>query len=219
MSSNSPYLDPASIGSSVSPQQQQQLQGQHHHTSSQGLADWMSSSFLPQDTTNNNTGASSSSHQQQQQQPYASSSSSGSRAFGATSPFPPAPPYPSTFSSLSMPYKPPPDALPIMDPPPLPSGSNGGGNHSGGSGGGGGGGQMSMGDLSLSSGAGSGRSNAFDLGPFGMGPGQDVGPNGILKAVTDQVGYLEGESGEPYLKLYYYRVVRPALPSLSSRLR
>jgi hypothetical protein len=29
----------------------------------------------------------------------------------------------------------------------------------------------------------------------------------ILDAIGNQVGYLEGDSGEPYLRVYYYRVV------------
>lgn len=194
----------------------QQHAFQSYQTSSQGLADWMTSSFLPPTATNSPS----------QQQPYASSSSEVSSVF-STHPNahyaqqPLQPPSQSTSSHLSrfsvMPTKPPSDAMPVMNTPPSlaslahdsQQGSSGGA-----------GGRLSGLDLGHRLG---GPSGGFGIGSSVVGgssrngrgkAGTGVGgqssekQEGILKAVTDQVGYLEGESGEPYLKLYYYRVVR-----------
>jgi hypothetical protein len=39
---------------------------------------------------------------------------------------------------------------------------------------------------------------------------QHNGHSAILDAIGNQVGYLEGQSGEPFLRVYYYRVVSVA---------
>jgi len=157
-------------------------------------------------TSFGNTGSGSSSTGQQQQQGVDAASTG--RSFSSTSPFPPAPPYPSTFSAVHIPYKVPPDALPLVDAP-IASGSGTAGL------GGFGMSSLSLGNGLSSSNEGSGgRSSAFSPSkgtsdqPSQQQQQQQDGASqsGILRAVTDQVGYLEGESGEPYLKLYYYRV-------------
>lgn len=194
-SSSTLLLDPLAVGTARSPPLQQGP-FQTSPTAAGGLADWMATSF----------GSTSSQPQQQQQQ--RTDAALTARSLSSTSPFPPAPPYPSTFSSVHIPYKVPPDALPLVD---LPIAS--------GSGTGGGLGGYGMSNLSLGNGSGSsnggGRSSAFSpsKGTSGQSSQQQqqqqpdgASQNGILRAVTDQVGYLEGESGEPYLKLYYYRV-------------